>query len=617
MNSLKGILAIVLFCAIAFVLQAQVSVEKSDKQIIILGKKYYIHEVRKGQTPYSISRAYQVSETELVAENPEIMHGLRAGTEIKIPVKDGSSPQISNTSNDFIYHKVEKKQTLYFLSNKYNISEAELLKYNPELVHGTKTGQVLKIPRPGTVVPDENSGYRLHTVQPGETVFSLSQKYGIEINDLRIENPELKNQGPRIGQVLRIPIIKKSFQEVLKINQDVVSATGSLNYDPLYFEEAGSSPCSEFKYRSNMIFKVAVLLPLFINENYASRTSGKYFRDLGRFYEFYNGLLLAAKRMKESGVSVEFYVKDTKGSTAAFKQILEDTKLKEVDLIIGPVYSEVFKMASDFARENRINIVAPFTQKYEDLVVSNPYMFLANPGQETDIANISNFIAGTPGRSVIVLHTGKDEELKIAELFKTKLVSSYSPHQQVKEIVYKQVNYLTGGQAALENALSLGLENVIVVPSSDMVFLTNLTTRLNFLASKYRFMVVGLRPWEQYESVELDYLKNIQFHYGTTSYVDRNDEKVKLFDYQYKAYFKDEASIFSYLGFDIGYYFLNVLKDYGRHFQFCMNSQDKKPYKQGLRFDFNFQRVSPYSGFENNWLRIVKVDKDLQVVKVK
>jgi len=40
-------------------------------------------------------------------------------------------------------------------------------------------------------------------------------------------------------------------------------------------------------------------------------------------------------------------------------------------------------------------------------------------------------------------------------------------------------------------------------------------------------------------------------------------------------------------------------------------------YTEGLRFDFNFERVSPFSGFENNWLRIVKIDDELKIQKVK
>ncbi len=617
MNRIKSVIAILILQVFTIGLFGQVTVEKSDKQILILGKKYFLHEVKKGQTIYSICRAYDVNEHELIAENAGLVEGLKTGMEIKIPVKDSVNETYKNNKEPFIYHTVEKKQTLYFLSNKYNVSESELIRLNPEISNGLKVGQLLKIPKPGTSEYDTDTGYRLHTIQPGETLFSLAQKYGIEISSLKMENPELQDQGPRIGQTIKIPIVNKSFEDILKVTHENSSASASLNYDPLYFEEAGITPCNEFRYSSNIKFKVAVFLPFFIQENNLSKNSGKYYKNSARFFEFYQGLLLSAKKMKETGVSVEFYIRDTKANSTRMREILSEDVFKEMDLIIGPVYSENFKITSLFAKENKINIVAPFKQKYEDLVVDNPFIFLSNPSDETEIANISKYIAHSYDRSIILVHNGTEEELKIAEIFKKKLVSSFASYENINEIVFKQLNYKAEGASALEDALSVGLGNIVIIPSTDVVFITNLATKLNYLTHKYKLTVFGMRPWEQIESVETDYLQNLKFHYGTTSYVDQNDEKVKVFDYQYKVYYKDESSLYSYMGYDIGYFFLNVLKDYGKNFQFCLSPHANKPYKNGLRFDFNFERISPFSGFENNWLRIVKVNEDLQTIEVK
>lgn len=617
MIKIKSVFVLLFLLTLTFSLYSQVQVEKSDKEIFILGKKYYLHEVKKGQTLYSISKAYEVSEHEIIAENTGLVNGLKVGTEIKIPAGDVSVQPNSNISQDFIYHKVEKKQTLYFLSNKYNISEAELIKLNPEISQGLKVGQMIKIPKPGSVPVDANTGYKLHTVQPGETLFSLSQKYGIEINTLKIENPELNDQGPRIGQVLRIPLEKKPFDDIIKIDTINAKVSANLNYDPLYFEEAGITPCNDFKYKENMQFKVAVMLPLFLQENSLTKNSGNYYKNSGRFYEFYNGLLLASKKLKEEGVSVEFYIKDTKADTKTVRDILAGPQMKEMDLIIGPVYSENFKLASNFAKENRINIVAPFKQKYEDLVVNNPYIFLANPGDETEIANICRFLVSSYDKSIVIVHNGTEDELKTVELYKRKLASAFSANSNQTEIVFKQVDYKAMGESAMEDALSIGLENIVIIPSRDMVFITNLATKLNYLTSKYKITVFGMYPWEQFESVEIDYLLNLKFHYGTTNYVNKDDEKVKVFDYQYKTYFKDEPSMYSYLGYDVTYYFLNILKDYGKQYQFCLSSATNKSYKEGLRFDFNFERINPFSGFENNWIRIIQIDKNLQILRVK
>ncbi|MDF1551180.1 MAG: ABC transporter substrate-binding protein, partial [Bacteroidales bacterium] len=275
------------------------------------------------------------------------------------------------------------------------------------------------------------------------------------------------------------------------------------------------------------------------------------------------------------------------------------------------------RLASAFAKEHKINIVAPFKLKHENLVVTNPYIFLSNPSDETEVANISSFLAKTYDKSIVMIHNGTDEELEIIEMYKNKLVKSFASDNYINEIVFKQVNFKTGGATAVEDALSVGLHNIVIVPSSDPVFITNLVTKLNYLTNKYKITVYGMSAWEQSRNIEIGYLRNLKFHYGTTSYIDYENKSVKNFDYQYKTYFKSEPTPFSYMGYDITYFFLNTMKDYGRLFQFCMPHSGETNYTEGLRFDFNFERVSPFSGFENNWLRIVKIDDELKIQKVK
>lgn len=618
-NTYKLFFALVLLLSNVTII-AQVSIEKSDKQIFVLGKKYYLHEVKRGQTLYSISKAYDVSEDDIRRENPELQHAeLKSGSEIRIPVYGQSNQTVNNsTQEEYITHTVERKQTMYFLTRKYNVSEQELVRLNPEIKDGLKPGQVLKIPKPGSSTISGDGNYQLHTIQPGETLFSLAQRYGVEIATLKMENPELYENGPKIGQVLRIPSVNKSFEQLLTVTHENITDQINYDYDPLYFEEPGVTPCNSFNYNSGMKFKVAVLLPLNTLENYSLRTSGRYYKNTARFYEFYQGLLLAAKKMKElSNVSVEFYVKDTKASVQRTREILSLTDMQQMDLIIGPVYSENFKLASAFAKEYKINIIAPFKLKHEDLVVTNPFVFLTNPSDETEIANICSFLTNSYDRSIIMIHNGTPEEEEMVQMFKNKLVKSFASYNNINEIVFKEVNFKMSGASAIEDALSVGLQNIVIVPSNDMVFITNVVTKLNYLTNKYKITVYGMTPWEQSRNIDVEYLKNLQFHYGTTSYIDEERKQVKDFDYQYKAYFKTDPTSYSYMGYDITYFFLNTLKDYGKHFQFCLPQAGTKSYNEGLRFDFNFERVSPFSGFENNWLSIVKIDNDLKLQKVK
>ncbi len=99
--------------------------------------------------------------------------------------------------NFYIKYLVEPGETVYRISTKYGIPVSDLLEENPELEKGLKTGMVLLIPYLPEKKPkgnaDEESGQTYHIVEKGETFFSLSRKYNIPISDLlKQNNVELK-----------------------------------------------------------------------------------------------------------------------------------------------------------------------------------------------------------------------------------------------------------------------------------------------------------------------------------------------------------------------------------------------------------------------------------------
>jgi len=599
-------------------------IEKSDEQIFILGKKYYLHKVKNGHTLYSISKAYNISQQKIIDENLAIKKGLKSGMELKIPatasviVKNNVTNNTSSKSqNKYIYHKVKRKQTLYFLTKKYNVNEGELLQHNPELRNGLKVGQMIKIPK---IIPNSinnNSEYYFHKVEASETLFSLAQKYKVEMNILKKINPELF-KGLKVGQVIKIPKTGYTENEILVINHSKDNID-NYNYDPQYFEVAGTTPCNSFVYNKNIKFKIAVLLPLYIDENKLYKGSNKYYKNSKRFYEFYQGLLIAANKLKKTGVSIEFVVRDTKGltNTSRIKNIFYDKDVLSADLIIGPIYSENFKIASRIAKQHKINIVAPLELKYSDLVNTNPFVFFASPDMETKINSVSKHLAKSYDKSIVVIHNGTEQEKKIIDIYKAKLVKTFASYQNVNKIVFKQVNYRITGKNGVEDALSIGLGNIIIIPSTDKVFLTNLLTKLNYLSDKYKITAYGMLSSQYLRNVEIKYLRNLNFHYGTNSFVDYKNKSVKNFVYSYRTFFATEPSLYSFLAYDITWYFSNIMKQYGKHFQFCMSSSNKYFFNKGLRYEFDFKRVSPFSGYENKWLNIIKIDKNYNLTKVK
>ena len=129
MISLRYLLAISFFFLLinisVFSQEAVIQVNRSTEKVLIEGKVYFIHVVKKGETVYSICKAYYVSPKVLSKENPAIIVGLQPGQVLKIP--ESTDEEIFAASPEgFILHKVEPGETFYSISKHYNISIKEI-----------------------------------------------------------------------------------------------------------------------------------------------------------------------------------------------------------------------------------------------------------------------------------------------------------------------------------------------------------------------------------------------------------------------------------------------------------------------------------------------------------
>ena len=141
----------------------------------------------------------------------------------------------------FLKYLVAPGETIYRISTKYGIPISDLMETNPELENGLKTGQVLLIPyapekRPAAEVDDN----QYHTVEKGETFFSISRKYNIPVGDLlKANNIELKT-----GQKI---VVKKGPVSASKPKEEG-EYSASFNSEPAKTDVAAkASPASSEK----------------------------------------------------------------------------------------------------------------------------------------------------------------------------------------------------------------------------------------------------------------------------------------------------------------------------------------------------------------------------------
>lgn len=104
-------------------------------------------------------------------------------------------------NQSFIIHQVEEKETLFGISRRYQVAVNEILQNNPQLQDGLKMGQRVRIPFiPKSAIP---SGSKLHKVEPGETLFAISKKYNVSVSDIMSWN-KLQGNDLSVGQSLII-----------------------------------------------------------------------------------------------------------------------------------------------------------------------------------------------------------------------------------------------------------------------------------------------------------------------------------------------------------------------------------------------------------------------------
>ena len=123
----------------------------------------------------------------------------------------GSRKQVAvgNERDDsVIYHTVERGQTIYSIAALYKVSENDIYRLNPSSRDQIREGETLKIPRSGTSNASARTaegGFVQHTIRSGETLYSLSKSYGLTPSDITAANPGLDAGTFHVGKTIRIP----------------------------------------------------------------------------------------------------------------------------------------------------------------------------------------------------------------------------------------------------------------------------------------------------------------------------------------------------------------------------------------------------------------------------
>ena len=122
-----------------------------------------------------------------------------------------SRPANSNVQDmDIFYHTVESGQTVFSIAKLYDVMVLDIHRLNPGSEDVIKTGQQLKIPQrkfeeKSILNVKSDDNYTIHTIMEGENIFRLSRQYNVTEDQILQANPGLSNATFTIGKRIRIP----------------------------------------------------------------------------------------------------------------------------------------------------------------------------------------------------------------------------------------------------------------------------------------------------------------------------------------------------------------------------------------------------------------------------
>jgi len=128
-------------------------------------------------------------------------------------------------------HTVQSGQTLSAIAQKYGVSQKAIQTANSlSNAHKLKLGQKLRIPtaKPALLkTASKTAGPGRYAVRNGDHDVAISRRYGISVNELHRLNPGVNWRALQIGQTLRVPSSKSSSNPIARLAGVKVTAGGS------------------------------------------------------------------------------------------------------------------------------------------------------------------------------------------------------------------------------------------------------------------------------------------------------------------------------------------------------------------------------------------------------
>lgn len=614
--------------------------EPNLPRIEILGREYYYHEVKKGESIYGVANKYDWDLNELVRLNPNTASEMKKGSRLYYPtgkvtvVSEGY--EVSDKSNDSvsyepIRHTVKRGETVYSISRQYNIPLERIYEAYPSAKYGIKAGDTMVFEQ----TPKSDAGkYLYYVIKPGDTLYSLARTYHTTIEDILKSNPGVSEQNFRIGDTVRIAVdsnMKRIHTELVeedrlasiesykvKKNENWGSIAQKQGVDVETLKEANDDKAV---LKKNDVVNVPVIETVKVEKEFVEtdprEKSEEGIRELydsvhnttsgelaavnvvllldnptsKKDVEFSRGFLTALDGMKQTPYKINFKVIDGRSSTTRVTDALDDF---EPNLIVATADKTFPAFLADYGNTNHVEIVNVFDVRSE-LYEDNPSVVQILPSSAFFNQQIAAYLAETnPSSHLLMVGTpdpgddiaqhllqnyrgGDIDKLSVSDL------SSYPIEETESYVVYayptrkEEVADVMQAVANIKEALPLADVTVVGRPSW--------VTLVDSFGDRFadNNVVVPSRVWFDEESSEgKKFVSQYSRMYGGTPM---------------KSFPNFAAS-----GYDMANSFIPATASNGGDYNKGMPADTK----HGVQSDIRLERVNNWGGFANRVGYILK-----------
>ena len=354
----------------------------------------------------------------------------------------------------------------------------------------------------------------VHEVERKETLFSISQKYKININDILEFNPQLRNSRLKRKSKILIPVIESIQEKTLVEKDSLPKEDDLLRLDSIFVKK---------RKRDNQL-NLSVLLPFRSNTvNYDSiEEVESLFEDRNLYtitLDFYSGILYAIEDLRELNVSINLNVFDTENSINKINEISSENSVKDSDLIIGPLIPRNFETFSNIELLESIPKVFPLS--------TIPIKIIKGVIQSVTPKNLLrermiNYLDKNLDReeNIVIIADSLNNEIesKLSEIFPNSI-----------KIKPEFEGYIL--PELLDSLLVDSLPNKVIVESEIFTLISSVVSQLNSqITSERDVKLYTTYRGNQYDdpSINIKDLGNLAFTYTSISKKINNDSISKF-----------------------------------------------------------------------------------------